>query len=677
MGTAAGMTRPGRRPRRRRLVVALLACVVIVLTLGIVLAARSLGLYRDLQQAQRALTDAGDLAEGAGASITSDQAREVVDRLHEADDALDRAAAALDSDPFINGAALLPPVARQLDAAAELVRATRTLTGRWAAIGSMLEGYVAARDGAAGPQRIAAFVDLAARLRPQVDELAGAVAEAKDIAGAVSADGLVEPLVSARTQLTERLDRVEPLVATVKTASTVLPSIMGHDGRRRYLVLALDNAEIRPIGGLIAAFATPTFEDGSLSDLAFKDIQEIDRRDQQTYVQPPDALADHLLGDFTWQVADAGWWPDFATSVADVRRLYKVETGEDDFQGVIAFTPELVDRLLEVVGPVTVEGAGITVKPGDTYLVSLEQVEVLHRGEGRKAFLADLASQVLERLYALPPSRYPEVLAALDEAGKRRQLQIQFDDPEAQAVVDSLGWPGGFTFPENGDRLAIVEANVAPVSKLDVLLSLDHALDVQLAADGSATETARHDLHEPLWADPAAGPRTGPLDLLRRRSSGATTGATSCRTPRSSGSPATIRPSPSPTRTASSRSRAAWRSATTSSCEPGTVHLTTRWYAPDVVVPATTGSAGGGTYRLTYRKQAGRDGDTLTVRVTVPDGMKPTSWSDGGVLDGDAVTFDTTSEFDRTFEVAFGPAAEPSAARGSRASSRRPAGSAR
>ena len=41
--------------------------------------------------------------------------------------------------------------------------------------------------------------------------------------------------------------------------------------------------------------------------------------------------------------------------------------------------------------------------------------------------------------------------------------------------------------------------------------------------------------------------------------------------------------------------------------------------------------------RLTYRKQAGRDRDTLTVRVTVPVGMTPTSWSEGGVLAGRTV----------------------------------------
>ena len=341
-----------------------LASVAIILTLGVVLAARTLGLYQDLQRAQQALTDAGELVDGAGFSITSDQAGQVVDRLAEADASLVRAAAELDGDPLLGGLRILPPVARQLDAASALVRATRAVTGRGAAVAALLEGYVAARDGSAGADRIAAFVRLAARLRPQTDDLAGAFVAADGIVGAVPVDGLVDPLSRARTLLIKRLDQVRPLVAAAQTASSVLPSIMGVDGQRRYLVLALDNAEVRPIGGLIAAFATPTFVDGSLRDMTFKDIGDIDRRDQQTYVQPPDPLADHLLGSFTWQVADAGWWPDFGASVKDVRRLYRIETGQDDLQGVIAFTPELVDRLLEVVGPVTVEGAGITVTPG-------------------------------------------------------------------------------------------------------------------------------------------------------------------------------------------------------------------------------------------------------------------------------------------------------------------------
>ena len=634
---------------------ALLIGSVAIAVLGVVLAARSLGLYQDLQRAQQALSDAGKLVERAGFSITSDQAGQVVDWLAEADAALVRAAAELDGDPLLAGLRILPPVARQLDAASALVRATRAVTGRGSAVAEVLEGYIAARDSGTGADRMAAFVRLADRLRPQIDELAGAFVAADGIVAAVPVDGLVDPLSRARNMLAKRLDQVRPLVSAAKTASSVLPSIMGVGDQRRYLVLALDNAEVRPIGGLIAAFATPAFEDGSLSDMTFRDIQDIDRRDQKTYVQPPDPLADHLLGAFTWQVADAGWWPDFSASVAEVRRLYRIETGKDDAQGVIAFTPELVDRLLEVVGPVSIPAAGIVVNPGQTYLVSLEQVEVLHQGSGRKAFLADLASQVLERLFALPPSRYPEVLAALDEAGKRRQLQVLFDDPAAQGMIDSLGWPGAFAFPSTGDRLAIMEANVAPVSKLDVLLSLDHVLDVRLAPDGSATErlvTTYTNHYGPIL----------PPELERVRSTffGGILGSYSRRylVPDAEVTNVT---SDDPTAPITDPDSVELESGCLAVgnyqlVQPGTVQLTTEYVAPNVVEPAVAGSGQAGSYRLTYRKQAGRDRDTLTVRVTVPDETTPTSWSEGGVFAGRTVTFAVTSELDHTFEVTFGPA---------------------
>jgi hypothetical protein len=642
--------------RRRRLAVAsVLALVASVLIGGVALAARSMGLYEDLQQAQRALTDAGALAQRAGASITTGQAVQVGHRLAEADASLARAAAVLDGDLLLGGLKILPPVANQLDAASDLVRAARAVTRRSGAVLTVLDGYIAARDGRAGANRMAAFVKLAARLRPQTDDLSRAFDEADGIAGAVPAVGLVDPLERARTLLIHRLDQVRPVVAAAKTASSVLPSIMGVDGQRRYLVLALDNAEIRPIGGLIAAFATPTFENGSLRDMTFKDIQTIDRRDQKTYVKPPDPLADHLLGAFTWQVADAGWWPDFAESVKEVRRLYRIETRDDDLQGVIAFTPEFVDRLLEVVGPVTIASAGITVKPGDTYLVSLEQVEVLNRGEGRKAFLADLASQVLDRLFALPPGRYPEVLSALDEAGKRRQLQIQFDDPTAQTAVDAIGWPGAFTFPPTGDRLAIMEANVAPVSKLDVLLDLDHSLDVRLNPDGSATETLVTTYTNRY------GPDLPPeLERVRSTFLGGILGSYSRRYLVPAAEVTSVR-SDDPTAPATDPDAEEAESGSLAVgnyqfVRPGTVHLTTEYIAPNVVEPAADGAALAGTYHLTYRKQAGRDRDNLIVRVTVPAGTKPTAWSAGGVPDGSTITFSATSEFDHTFEVAFGPA---------------------
>jgi hypothetical protein len=230
---------------------------------------------------------------------------------------------------------------------------------------------------------------------------------------------------------------------------------------------------------------------------------------------------------------------------------------------------------------------------------------------------------------------------------------VSFDDSSTQAAVDAFGWPGAFTFPPTGDRLAIVEANVAPVSKLDVLLTLDHSLDVQLAPDRSATEKLISTYTNHF------GPRLSPeLERVRSTFFAGILGSYSRRY---------LVPGAEVIKVASDDFSAPVTDPDSEEAEsgclavgnyqsvrPGSVHLTTEFIAPDVVEPAS-GSGDGGTYRLTFRKQAGRDHDTLTVRVTVPDGQAITAWSDGGSQVGRTVTFAVTTEFDHTFDVSYAP----------------------
>ena len=174
--------------------------------------------------------------------------------------------------------------------------------------------------------------------------------------------------------------------------------------------------------------------------------------------------------------------------------------------------------------------------------------------------------------------------------------------------MDSLGWPGGFTFPATGDRLAIVEANVAPVSKLDVLLTMDHALDVQLAADGSATEqlvTTYTNHYGPTLPPALERVRStffgGHLGSYNRRylvPDAEIIGVTSDDPTEPVTDPDSVEPE--------SGSLAI---GNYQFVEPGTVHLTTRWFAPDVVVPATTGS---GAAAPTGSRTASRPGATTT-----------------------------------------------------------------
>ena len=639
------------RLTRRRIVITAGVLALLVAAVGI---ARIAGLLQDLRQAEADLAHAVDIAETERFSITMAQAQEVAGLLASADVSLARAGAELDGDPLLGLFGSLPVTGRQLAAADTIVRAARELTRRHEEVNGLLTGFIAARDSGSGAGRIAALARFLVAGRPEIDALLGGFEAADGLVSGLPPDGLAGPIASVRSQLIARLGQARPLVAGTRVAETVVPSILGVGGARRYLVVALDNAEIRPVGGLIVAYGTPTFTDGRLDDFAFRDIAVVDRPNQKIYVRPPEQLIDHLLGTSTWQVNGAGWWPDFAISAAEIRRLFQLETGDADFQGVVAFTPELVDRLLEVVGPVTVPEAGITVHPGETYLLSLEQAEVLHEGAGRKEFLAALGSTVLERLLALPPERYLDVLGTLDQAARRRQLQVLFDDSQVQSAFTDLGWYRPFTFPAQGDRLAVVEANVGPASKLDVLLRMEHDLSVVLEPDGSAQEQLASTYTNQY------GPALPPL-LERVRSTffSGNLGSYQQRflDPRATALSVVSGAGSAPVTVTGQIAQEAG-SLTVGNYQlvkPGMFRLETRYIVPGLLTSSDGQAASPGTYALTFLKQAGRDGDGLIVRVTVPPATVPTSWSVGGVRDGSTVTFATTTEFDRTFEVSYAP----------------------
>jgi hypothetical protein len=640
-----------RSRRRRRLAAGAAAGLLLLLFLG-ALAVRAYAVYGQAQEARKVTAQAIKSLGGVSWNLTRADADRIAAELARVDRSLGPLDAALQGDPAVAIARPIPVLGTQVDAATKLVRAARLLTSRHEALGQLLDQYTAARDSSKGLERIAALVRFTAATREQSAELAAAFREADALVAATPREGLLPELTNLRSTVDGQVARLRPVVASADAASSIMPSALGVGGEKRYLVFAMDNAEVRGAGGLNAAFATPRLRDGLLMDLQFRDIAEVDRPRQRPYVAPPAPLRDHLLGGvFPWQVADAGWWPEFALSAREARRLYKIETGDENFHGTIAFTPEFVDELLRVVGPVVVPEAGVTVHSGETYVLSLEQAEVLNRGEGRKRFLADLAARVLDRLLALSPDRYPDVLQAIDRAGKRRQLQVLLDDPAAQAAVTQAGWYTPFTFAPQTDRLAVIEANVAPVSKLHVLLKLEHSLDVTLKPNGGADERLVTTYNNTY------GPTLPPL-LERVRSTFMTgnLGTYVRRYIRPDARVVSVSNDGSPRFTAAERIEQELGSLAVGNylyVRPGVSHVETRYTVPGVVTSPAGDPARGGTYTLHFWKQAGRDKDTLTVRVTVPEGTRPTRWSAGGTVSGRSVTFTTTSEFDRSFEVTY------------------------
>ena len=454
------------------------------------------------------------------ASALQDEARQLSDRLdqlqpsdldRETVDGLQANVAALDShlrplltavdDPVVQAMRLVPSAAIQVDAAASLLRAAEDLVAS-ADIGLELGAQVVSmREADAtdpGFQLTAGLVGLVADSTDAVDQLAANIADARAQLEAIPSDAAGR-ILEARDLMAGPLDRYAPLLDEYRQVDDILPAIMGVGGDKHYLVLAQNPAELRPAGGYTGTVGLITLQDGAVVEQTFEDVYKLDLQKGLPFIKPPRELTELLLAPDdegnpqSWRLADATWSPDFPTSAARAADFYAIESGGTEVDGVIAVTTYALDRLLEVVGPIEVPDYGITVAPGDVTLTLLGAT----RGapgdlKGRKDVLDALARTLMERLLSLPPERWPDMLEALDDIGRERMALAWFKDPDAQSLVVDRGW-GGPVRQDLGDYVYVVESNIAPTSKYNLVVDRTDSVVVKLSEDGSATNSLRLD----------------------------------------------------------------------------------------------------------------------------------------------------------------------------------------
>ena len=221
------------------------------------------------------------------------------------------------------------------------------------------------------------------------------IADARRALAAVP-DGAIAQIGSFRDAMSARIERYSPMLDTYLDFSERLPAIFGWNEPRRYLVLTQDPAELRPTGGFIGSYGIIVFDRGSMTDHRFEDVVPLDYPWDYPRIEPPQQLADYLLGaQQPWQFADANWSPDFPTSARDALQLYTNESGDAEIDGVIGITTYTIDEILKVTGPVEVPDYDVTIAPGETTLKALQLTRAAAPGEDRKAFLPAFADSLI------------------------------------------------------------------------------------------------------------------------------------------------------------------------------------------------------------------------------------------------------------------------------------------
>jgi len=250
----------------------------------------------------------------------------------------------------------------------------------------------------------------------------------------------------------------------IEALSLIADRLMDTDGETKtFMLLFQNNLELRPGGGFIGSFGVLKVRDGEVLEFATHDTGNFDGRIPDT-VTPPYPMAE-LLHIKSWKLRDSNYSPDFPTNAQEAVRFYQLGGGQEQFDGVIGITAQVLSSLLTVTGPVTVDGFPGTYG-ADNAILDLEyQVEKgyaqqdISAGE-RKSVLKLLGDVVLAKVKTLPLSEKYDLFTVLLEDLHRKDIQVYFNDEDLQDIVVGAGWDGAVDTAWKNDSLMLVDANL-------------------------------------------------------------------------------------------------------------------------------------------------------------------------------------------------------------------------
>lgn len=187
-------------------------------------------------------------------------------------------------------------------------------------------------------------------------------------------DGLIGPLRGPMRSFQDRFASTAVAASAANDAAKLMPTMLGADGTKRtYLLLILNNAEVRSLVGMPGSVAVLTAEDGTL---------EMGEQGGISDVKPLKKAAAKLTEDerivFQSSIAtdmrDTAIHPDFPR-VAELAAAVVGKRWKDEYDGVVAIDPVAMGYMLGGLGPVNV-GDDLTINSTNAVSTLLNRVYV-------------------------------------------------------------------------------------------------------------------------------------------------------------------------------------------------------------------------------------------------------------------------------------------------------------
>lgn len=290
--------------------------------------------------------------------------------------------------------------------------------------------------------------------------------------------------------------KLRETVGTMEDLLTIYPNASGFKSPQTFLLLFQNSMELRPTGGFIGSVGVLELANGSMSELAVRDVYELDGQ-LKGHVDPPRPIRE-ILGQEHWYLRDSNWDPDFAVSGQKAAWFYEKETGKT-VEGVIGVSIPFLVELLKATGPILLPDYNDRITSDNFYGKALfyTRTDFFPGSTQKKDFLGTLARAIIDKLTSAKGADPVTVFRAVQNALDGHNLLFYFTDPKLLQLSQQYGWSGVSQTNSScdpspkscfADSVGVIEANLG-VNKSNYFVDGSLLLRVTIDGEGAIEES--------------------------------------------------------------------------------------------------------------------------------------------------------------------------------------------
>jgi len=319
----------------------------------------------------------------------------------------------------------------------------------------------------------------------------------------IDQDSLPDPAQAIFATAKNKSGEISQAIDVFLNFAEKLKIFIGVGTNRRYLLIFQNNSELRASGGFIGSYARLDFINGRLEKVDIPGGGSYDTEGGlRRLVQAPKPL---WLVNPLWHFWDANWWPDWPTTAKKLMWFYDKSDGPT-VDGVISFTPTVMEKILKVTGPIDMTAKYGVVIDADNFFDTVQRITeapnlsatstedlpdfVVDKKEPKK-IIGDLFDQMMKELPERIKSRekMAEFFSVLTESMNEKQVLFYFNDENLEKEISNRGW-GGEVLNTKGDYLSVINTNIAG-QKSDRAIRETIVHSAEIMEDGSVVDTVK------------------------------------------------------------------------------------------------------------------------------------------------------------------------------------------